>query len=176
MRNLIILFMITITLSGFSQNPGKKMTKSATGSKQKQEVRIVNFNELQTILNKNDNKLYVVNFWATWCSPCVMELPDFIKVNNIYKNNPHFKMILVSLDMAKEVETNVRPFLKKNNIDAQVYLLDDNKHMNEWIPAIDKNWTGAIPATVLYRNGKKLEFRESKLQKSELVQIINKHL
>jgi len=166
--------MLTISLGGYSQNTGKKMGKSVAGSKQ--EVRIVKFNELQTILNKKDNKLYVVNFWATWCKPCVMELPEFMEVNKAYKSNPHFKMILVSLDMANDVETSVVPFLKKNKIDTDVYLLDDNKHMNDWIPAIDKSWTGAIPATVLYRNGKKLEFKESKLQKSELVQIINKHL
>jgi len=48
--------------------------------------------------------------------------------------------------------------------------------MNEWIPAVDAKWTGAIPATVLYRNGKRLEFKEGRLQKIELEQIINKHL
>lgn len=168
--------MMTIGLGGFSRNTKKKMSESTTGIKQKQELRIVKFNELQAILNKNDNKLYVVNFLATWCKPCVMELPEFMEVNKNYKNNPHFKMILVSLDVAKEIETTVRPFLKKNNIEADVYLLDDNKRMNEWIPAIDKSWTGAIPATVLYRNNKKLDFKESKLQKSELIQLINKHL
>jgi len=99
-----------------------------------------------------------------------------MEVNKSYSNNPGFKMILVSLDLATEIESGVRPFLLKNNIATDVYILNDNKRMNEWIPAIDKKWSGAIPATVIYRNGKKLEFRENKMQKTELVQIINKYL
>lgn len=139
-------------------------------------VTVVRFADLKTVLQKNDNKLYVVNFWATWCKPCVMELPEFMEVNKVYQSNPRFKMILVSLDVAKDVETAVRPFLVKNKMAVDVYLLDDNKRMNEWIPAIDKNWSGAIPATVFYRNGEKLEFIENKMKKSELEQVINKYL
>jgi sRNA-binding regulator protein Hfq len=78
--------------------------------------------------------------------------------------------------VAKDVETAVRPFLAKNKMSVDVYLLNDNKRMNEWIPAIDKNWSGAIPATVFYRNGKKLEFIENRMKKSELEQVINKYL
>jgi len=117
-----------------------------------------------------------VNFWATWCKPCVMELPEFMEVNKIYRNNPGFKMVLVSLDTAGDVETSVQPFLVKNKIDAEVLLLNDNKRMNEWIPAVDKKWSGSIPATVIYRDGVKLEFKEGKMQKSELVKIITKYL
>ena len=85
-------------------------------------------------------------------------------------------MILVSLDLAKEAESIVQPFLVKNKMEVDVYLLDDNKRMNQWIPAIDSKWSGAIPATVFYRNGKKLEFKESKMEKKELEKIIQKHL
>jgi len=105
-----------------------------------------------------------------------MELPEFMEVNRIYRSNPNFRMILVSLDLSREVESVVHPFLIKNKIDADVYLLDDNKRMNQWIPAIDKKWGGSIPATVFYRNGEKLEFKESKMQKSDLVKIIHKYL
>ncbi len=145
-------------------------------SANKRNTMIVNYDQLKTIINRNDNKLYVVNFWATWCRPCVEELPGFMEVNNLFKQKKDFKMILVSLDRASELDTKVKPFIAKNNIQTEVYLLDDNKRMNEWIPAIDKNWSGAIPATVLYRNGKKLHFEENKLDKSELVKIIKQHL
>ncbi|MFT3751399.1 MAG: TlpA disulfide reductase family protein [Paludibacter sp.] len=139
-------------------------------------MKIVKFTNLEAIIKNNGNKLLVINFWATWCKPCVEELPGFMEVNKMYANNPGFKMILVSLDVAKESETKVRPFILKNKINTEVYLLDDNKRMNEWIPAIDKNWSGAIPATVFYRNGKKLEFIENKMHKNELIQIISKYL
>jgi thiol-disulfide isomerase/thioredoxin len=166
MKYFIIVLLAIITLDGFAQQ------KANSGH----EVKIVRFEELEKVLNKNDDKLYVVNFWATWCRPCVLELPEFMEVNKAYRNNQHFKMILISLDMAKDAKTLVRPFLIKNKIDVDVYLLDDNKRMNEWIPAIDKSWSGAIPATVFYKNGKKLEFIESQLNKNELEQIINKYL
>lgn len=172
MRKLFILLMVAISLNSFAKTNEKK----TTGKNQKHMLKSVNFDELKTIIHKNNNKLYVVNFWATWCTPCVKEIPDFMEVNKMYRDNAGFKMILVSLDNAEDLETGVRPFLKKNNIDTDVFILDDNKRMNEWIPAIDASWSGAIPATIFYRNGKKLEFKEGKLEKSELEQLITKHL
>jgi len=165
---------MALTMQG--HNTKIKMSGTQTDTKKGQQVTIVNFEKLESILKKNDNKLYVVNFWATWCKPCVMELPEFMEVNKAYEHNPNFKMILVSLDLAKEAESDVKPFLIKHKIEADVYLLDDNKRMNQWIPAVDSHWSGAIPATVLYKNGKKLDFKESKLSKNELEQLIQKHL
>lgn len=176
MKKLILPFLIIICFNSFGQQTEKKMNKPTTDIKHKQIVKIVNFSELQKILHKNDNKLYVVNFWATWCKPCVAELPGFMEVDKSLRNNPSFKMVLVNMDIANEIDITLKPFLLKNNIQTDVYLLDDNKRMNEWIPAIDKKWSGAIPATVFYRNGKKLKFRESSIEKKELVQIINNYL
>ncbi len=176
MRISIINILLVLSISGFSQNTPVKKAKTAMTTIQKHEFKIVNFDQLQSILKKDDNTLYVVNFWATWCKPCVAELPEFIEVNNMYKSKPGYKMILVSMDMADNFNTGVKSFLAKNKIDTDVYLLDDNKRMNEWIPAVDKNWSGAIPATVFYRNGKKLDFIENKLQKDQLIQLISKHL
>lgn len=158
------------------QQPRKKMSGAASATHVDHKVTVVNFDQFESIIKKKDHKLYVVNFWATWCKPCVMELPEFMEVNKIYRNNPGFKMVLVSLDIAGDVETSVQPFLVKNKIDAEVLLLNDNKRMNEWIPAVDKKWSGSIPATVIYRDGVKLEFKEGKMQKSELVKIITKYL
>lgn len=169
MRNLIVILTVILSLSGYGQNTG-------TGPKRTQVLKIVNFAQLQTVLQQHDNKLYVVNFWATWCKPCVHELPDFMEVNKKFRENPRFKMILINMDNALEIDATVRPFIQKNKIKTDVYILDDNKRMNEWIPAVDKNWSGAIPATIFYRNGKKLEFKESVMSKKELEQTINKYL
>lgn len=168
--------MTLLTLNSSAQNAESKKSASVGTTKHDYSVKIVRFADLEAVMKKNDDKLYVINFWATWCRPCVLELPEFMEVNDAYRNNPRFKMILVSLDVAKEAETTVRAFLKKRKMDVDVYLLDDNKRMNEWIPAIDKNWSGAIPATVFYRNGEKVEFIENKMQKSELEQLIKKYL
>jgi thiol-disulfide isomerase/thioredoxin len=136
---------------------------------------VVNFDELQKILSTKKDKLVVVNFWATWCPPCVAELPHFMEVNNEYADQDSYEMILVSLDKASDLETSVRKMIDKLNLTTDVYILNDNKRMNEWIPAIDAGWSGAIPATVFYKNNKKVLFVEGQMTKEELKNEIEKH-
>lgn len=131
------------------------------------------YNSVFNEFTKENDTLYVVNFWATWCQPCVEELPDFMKVNSEFKSEK-FKMILVSLDKASDFETKVKNYIKTNNITPDVYVLSDNKRMNEWIPKINKNWSGAIPATAIYKNGKQVFFTEGQISYNDLVNTINK--
>ncbi|WP_430612725.1 TlpA family protein disulfide reductase [Flavobacterium sp. JP2137] len=140
------------------------------------QVKMVQYEALQEIIDQRDDRLYVVNFWATWCKPCIEELPDFMAVNSAYEDDKKFKMILVSLDRPKDFETVMKPFLSAHQIVTDVYLLDDNKRMNTWIPAFDPRWSGAIPATFLYKNGEKRVFVEQSLSKSELEALIKTHL
>jgi len=139
-------------------------------------VKIVQYEELLNLIEEENDQVYVVNFWATWCKPCIEEIPDFMEVNEEFKNNKNFKMILVSLDRVKDFETVMKPFLQKNTITTDVYLLDDNKRMNTWIPIFDSKWSGAIPATFIYKNGKKMVFKEKSLSKTELKKLINEVL
>ncbi|SMC41140.1 TlpA family protein disulfide reductase [Moheibacter sediminis] len=139
-------------------------------------LKSVNYEELKSIIQKDDGKLYVVNFWATWCKPCIEELPHFMEVNELYKSDPNYKMILVSLDNVKAMDTKVKKFIESNHLNVDVYLLDDNKKMNEWIPATDKSWSGAIPATIFYKNKKKVHFQELQMTQYELEDIINENL
>ncbi|MDD2285303.1 MAG: TlpA family protein disulfide reductase [Paludibacter sp.] len=136
---------------------------------------VIKYEDLQEITEKIDDVL-VVNFWATWCGPCVREIPDFMEVNNKFSSRTDFKMILVSLDDKDNLKSDVIPFLKDNQITADVYLLDDTKRMNYWMPKVDKGWTGSIPATVFYKNGKKLKFVEKQFHKAELTEIIDQYL
>lgn len=138
-------------------------------------LKVLQYEELKAVLQQNDDVLYVVNFWATWCGPCVEELPEFMEVNAEYDKDDKFKMILVSLDNVKEFDKTVKPFIANHNITTDVYLLDDNKRMNVWIPAFDTAWSGSIPATAFYKNGKKLYFAENKLSKTELKNLINQY-
>ena len=135
----------------------------------------LNYQQLQEIVNQDNNKLYVLNFWATWCMPCIEELPHFMEVNQEYKNKG-LKMILVSLDKRDELQEGVKSMKEKLSLNTDIYLLDDIVNMNTWIPATDESWTGAIPATVLYKNGQKIAFIEGQLNKQELEQLIKKHL
>jgi len=138
--------------------------------------KVIKYEEYENIINKKDDVLYVVNFWATWCGPCVRELPDFMEVNRKLAGRTDLKMILISLDNKSNLSSEVLPFLKENIITADVYLLDDVKRMNYWMPKVDRSWSGSIPATVLYKNGKKLQFVEQQLHKDELLSTINQYI
>ncbi|WP_274476049.1 TlpA family protein disulfide reductase [Mangrovimonas aestuarii] len=138
------------------------------------DLTVLDFNGLKPYLNKNDGKTYVVNFWATWCAPCVKELPHFESLNkNLNKNG--VEVLLVSLDFPHQYDSKLKPFIKKNNIKSEVLVLDD-PDMNSWIPKVDKNWSGSIPATIIY-NGKDRKFFERSFTydelKNEVEQFIN---
>ena len=133
---------------------------------------IIKFDDFEQLIDKRDDVLYVVNFWATWCGPCVKELPDFMAVNEAMKDRKDFKMILISLDEKENWQSEVLPFAEKNKLNVDLYLLDELRRMNYWIPRVDKKWMGSIPATVFYKNGRKLSFVEKQLHREELETII----
>ncbi|WP_298895624.1 redoxin domain-containing protein [uncultured Psychroserpens sp.] len=123
-------------------------------------LKVFNFEELQSYLSTKDaKKTYVINFWATWCAPCVKELPYFEQLNAKYSNH-NVEVILVSLDFPKQIETKLKPFLKKNALKSEVVVLDD-VDSNTWIPKVNKNWSGAIPATLIYNKDKKAFYERS---------------
>lgn len=140
------------------------------------EPKAINLKQLKSIINQDDGKLYVVNFWATWCKPCIDELPGFMEVNELYKDDPNFKMILVSLDHKRLLNSKVKKFIEKNNIQAQVLLLDEKRHVSEWMPEIDPTWNGAIPATAFYKNGEKLYFQQFQMTQYELEDLVDDFL
>lgn len=140
------------------------------------EPKVISMDELKSIIGQNDDKLYVINFWATWCKPCIDELPGFIAVHEQYKDNPNFKMILVSLDHKRQLNTKVKRFIAKNNIEAEVLLLDEPRHASEWMPEIEQTWVGAIPATFLYKNDEKLFFRQFQMTQYELEDLVDDFL
>jgi len=142
---------------------------------QQTEVSIMKYEDLEKHIQKDNDKLVVVNFWATTCAPCVKELPHFMEINNKYKGQPDFKMILVSLDRLVDRE-RVLKFIKNKNLTAEVILLDDIKRMNTWIPRFEKNWDGNIPVTIFYKNGEKVYFNDGEMSKEDLEKTINNNL
>ncbi|CAM1374207.1 TlpA disulfide reductase family protein [Tenacibaculum xiamenense] len=131
----------------------------------KLEVNVLKYEQLKPLLHKNDGKTYIINFWATWCVPCVKELPAFEKLNKEYKNK-NVEVILVSLDLASQKERSVIPFLRKKNIQSLVLIFNDSNEQF-WIEDIAKEWTGSIPATIIY-NKKKRKFYEQSFDYEEL--------
>lgn len=110
------------------------------------------YSDLEKAVLNDKNTTYVVNFWATWCAPCVKELPHFEQLNSENKN---VKVVLISLDFKNQYEAKLLPFLKKKAIKSEVVMLAD-KDYNTWLPAVDKDWSGSIPATLIIKNDKKV--------------------
>ncbi len=123
-------------------------------------------------LIKNDTT-YIIHFWATWCAPCVKEIPEIQKLNTELKSKK-FKLILISLDFENQVETKLIPFLKKNNIQSKCYLLKQERGY-EWIDRIDNRWSGSLPASIIF-NKDQYNFFEKSFSFNELNQLIIKYL
>ncbi|SFE83965.1 TlpA family protein disulfide reductase [Thermophagus xiamenensis] len=134
-----------------------------------QTVPEVNFSQFEPWLKKNNDTTYVINFWATWCKPCVEELPGFLKAAADLKNEK-VKFIFVSLDFPTQKESRLLPFIEEHAMNEQVILLNDPAS-NQWIPKVDPQWSGAIPATLIYK-GKNKRFHEGSLSYDELITII----
>jgi thiol-disulfide isomerase/thioredoxin len=122
-------------------------------------IIVVDYKGLEPYLNKQNDTTYVVNFWATWCKPCVKELPNFEQLNENYKDRK-VKVILVSLDFYKNYQTSLIPFIKNRGIKSEVILLHD-LDSNTWINKVDKSWSGAIPATIVYNRSSRSFYEQS---------------
>jgi thiol-disulfide isomerase/thioredoxin len=137
-------------------------------------VPVLDYKSLRPLLHLSNDTTYIVNFWATWCAPCVKELPYFEALHDIHQGEK-VRVILVSLDFKKQIETKLYPFLKKNHLKSDVVVLYDSDS-NYWINDISSAWSGAIPATLIYKNGKRSFYEQTFHHQEELNDIIKPYL
>lgn len=139
-------------ISGFSQN-----------------IPVIGLDDLESRLDNGSDTTYVVNFWATWCGPCVKELPYFEALEKA-NHGKKFKVLLVSLDFVNQLESKVVPFLERKKLISEVVLMDEDRP-NKWIPRVSEKWTGALPATLFVNTQKKTRhFHEGSFKEGELEQ------
>ena len=131
-----------------------------------------NYASLEKEVLSDKNTIYVVNFWATWCAPCVKELPYFEKLNS---ENKSVKVVLVSLDFKNQYEAKLLPFLKTRKINSEVVLLTD-KDYNTWLPIVNKDWSGSIPATLIIKDGKTVFAEKMFSSYEELDEYVNTNI
>ena len=162
MKSVSIYLSIIVLLLLFSCN-----------NQPKDSIEVVDFDGLYSKIDLSVDKTYVINFWATWCAPCVKELPYFEEVNK-QSQDKNTEVILVSLDFPSQIETKLKPYLKKNKIKSKVILLDDSK-MHTWVPKVSEKWDGGRPATLIV-NSSNYNFYPKPFKKEELFNEINKVL
>ncbi|MEO9510790.1 MAG: TlpA disulfide reductase family protein [Flavobacteriaceae bacterium] len=134
---------------------------------------VYDFEGFKPLLNKEDDKTYIINFWATWCKPCIEELPYFEQVNAEQSDNG-VEVILVSLDMPSMWKSRLEPFVEKKGLKSTVVILDDPKQ-NDWIPKVAEEWGGGIPATLIYNKDSR-SFYEQGFTYEELNTALNKFI
>ncbi|HXC07006.1 MAG TPA: TlpA family protein disulfide reductase [Bacteroidia bacterium] len=136
-------------------------------------VKMESIDSIKQETARNNDTLYVVNFWATWCAPCVKELPVFQRAYKLYASQK-VKMIYVCLNAPKEL-AQVEKFANDKDLKPEVILISD-QNPNAWINKIDTSWSGTIPATVLYKHGVKQYFYEGECSPLKLDSLIATNL
>ena len=157
-KPLLLSFSLLLTAPAFAQN-----------------VAVIKFPELQKRLARPTDTTYVVNFWATWCAPCVKELPNFEQIRTAYANKK-VKVLLVSLDYASQVDKKIKPFVQRRRLKSEVLVLNETDP-NEWLEKVDAKWSGSLPFTLIFNNKTKQRATfEHELTKIELATALKKFL
>lgn len=158
--------MLTLVLLGCNhqQENAEKSPIANAGT-----IEVLRFNELESYLSTTSEDVHIVNFWAMWCVPCVKELPLF---DEYVEQHPNTKLLLVSMDFPEDIESKLKPFLKRQGIKAQVVILDE-ADANSWIDKIDPSWSGAIPFTIVFNKNSKSYHEGDFSTLEELAQLVN---
>lgn len=134
-----------------------------------QDVDLIKFPVLQKKILTADAPLTIFNFWATWCGPCIKEMPHF----DAYHQDENVKVVFVSLDFSDKLE-KVKSFVAKREIKSEVILLDETDY-NSYMDKVSKEWSGAIPATLFVDEWGKTYFHEGEMSKEQLEEKIKKY-
>ena len=110
---------------------------------------VVTPTELRARLERMGDTPVVVNFWATWCRPCIEELPLFERLAQRSQGSG-LQVWLVNVDFPQEWRRRVVPFVRRRGLRASVLLLRPSSG-ERWLDTLHREWSGAIPATLFWR-------------------------
>lgn len=161
------LFVLFFAMSASSQTvaePAAASSPSVTKIDEKQFATLI----------KTNGKPLLINFWATWCTPCIEEFPDLVKIDGEFKGKIDF--FTVSLDFEEELSTGIPKFLRQMKATMPSYLLITPDETAA-IASVSKDWSGGLPFTVLFSSDGNLAYSHQGIVKLEnLRSEINKVL
>jgi thiol-disulfide isomerase/thioredoxin len=115
---------------------------------------------IKVLLQNNSGKLRLINIWATWCGPCVVEFPEFVTMNRMYRGRD-FEFVSICLDDLEKKDKALK-FLKEKQASNKNYIFNiDNKYA--FIEAIDPKWPGALPYTMIVEPGGKIVYAQQNI-------------
>ena len=121
------------------------------------ELETIEPEGVKSISENKTNKLRLINLWATYCGPCVEELPQLVAINRMYRNRD-FEMFTISLDLVAEKQRALS-FLKRRHVSAKNYLFNSTDR-DKLADAIDPKWPGPMPYTMLIAPGGEVIYRQ----------------
>jgi thiol-disulfide isomerase/thioredoxin len=131
-----------------------------------QEIKKIKITDLEKTIKESKTPL-IINFWATFCKPCVEEIPYFQEAIKKYKKDS-IRLLLVSLDLQDLYPVKIRSFASKRKFTAPILWLDEY-NADYFCPKVDSAWSGAIPATLFVNNKTGYrKFFEEQLSKEKL--------
>jgi len=176
-QHIIFLLVFSLFFIGCSSDNANNTSEENTSENSgttlptKNKVETMSLSEFQETVRQGGDVLYVYNFWATWCKPCIEEMPYFEQVASDMKDKK-FKLVFVSIDNFKNSYNKVQRFVNKKDIKASVILLE-YKDQNKLISGIDKSWNGTIPATLFVDNKNQTKlFYQKEFSYQELQAIV----
>src|SRR4051812_7923137 len=122
------------------------------------ELKSIDEVALERLVRNDTDKLLVVNVWATWCGPCVAEMPDFVTMNRIYRKR-NFQMVTLSIDEPEQKDAALK-LLKENHASTTNYIATI-ENRDKLADILDKEWPGPIPYTLFIAPGGKVIYRKS---------------
>jgi peroxiredoxin len=122
------------------------------------ELKPIDETDLGRLIRNETDNLLVVNVWASWCGPCVAEMPDFVTINRMYRKRP-FQLVTISIDEPEQKDAALK-LLKENHASTTNYIAHVASR-DKLADIIDKEWQGPIPYTVLIAPGGKVIYRKS---------------
>lgn len=134
------------------------------------QVKKVKIDALETLMNTKQDKIVIVNLWATFCKPCVEEIPSFVA---FAKSHSDVDMFFVSLDLKDAFPKTVNKYIRKLGMVGTNLWLDETD-ADYFVPKIDNDWSGALPATLIMNknNGIKI-FIDGEMTEKEILSAYN---